>query len=60
MRVVGRGKEVLAPNYSLGYSVIGIVPSIKRSVLELSVLRFGGGGKGDVGGRKFLRSTGSW
>lgn len=60
MRVLGRGREVLAPNYSLGYSVVGIVPSIKHSVMELSVLRFGGAGNGDVGGRKFLRSTGSW
>lgn len=34
MRVLGGGSEDLAPNYSSGYSVLGIDPSIKHSVPE--------------------------
>lgn len=49
---VGIGENP-APNYSLGYSVLDTGLSIKHLVSNWSVLRFGGGGKVAVGGRKF-------
>lgn len=55
----GGSREDLAPDYSLGYSVLGVDTSIKRLVPELSVLKFGGGGNRDEGGRKLLPSSGS-